>query len=810
MANIFEELMNHNSSLTESITPTKVTKSSKCNCKKIGYNRFRVESIKIFEDADFDELDSEFAVDTDDASAEDEVVLVIDPEIPADDEVPEDAAEQLVGDYVYKCPICGANYVCACDAAETEAIEVDEDGVPTECPICGDDADQILVGEIAPVDEVKDTEEEHEMEPVESEEDEESEEVEEYDDEGEEFEEEDEEVLEDSLKVPSRRTESFGRKTVTEAKIKVDEIKSNDPDFANLLAMKALFKGPKADKKSYLGNVEDVKKTKDGYEIYLQQKEQPIVVQNNAPRKFYVADTGSKVAKKVGKKNYYDDQASKDRNSAEKSERGERAEKGKRDEADRISKKVRRLAASYHGLKEDLEEDEVDIGVEADDLPNELQVDTDDSGAKVKIDAETVNVNLGEGRTPALRSRRRVKESSLSDDVAKYQKWVDYDMKHYGKISERTQDFLDKAGLEVVKDQYGDYEVTAKYQAEGCKSEGCKEDEDEDKRPMRRRPARKTESKSRSRVKEFVEKGTLPEGWREFTQADHMDYAGAYPCTDGKGPFIYDYKDGSGKQAVICLDDGSPDGVYAELTIGSLDLDVVGGLLEGPTPLNSFQDALRAMRKVVAEDAGDVTESKSLIFANKTFDNLMTKLIRENYKGSPKFVTTKATLKEGKLSLNYTVTAGSKSYKGTLVAEGFNKNASKFILSIKDKGVFTESYTKEPSFKVACKVTEGKVVPTAVKYDYIRKVNEQVYRIRGNVGGTTPRRKKVSESSSAYEGEVKELLDSKISALKQEFERASSLNDETKADRAFKKLKLVLDDIDYEDEKTFQKRYMQN
>lgn len=495
MANIFEELMNHNGSLTESLRPTRVTKESKCNCKKIKADRFRVESIKIFEDADFDQLDAEFAVDVDDNEAKDEVVLVIDPEIPADGEVPEDAAEQLVGDYVYKCPICGANYVCACDAVETEAIEVDEDGVPTECPICGDDADQILVGEIAPVEDVEDTEEEHEMEPVEYEE-EKTEEVEEYDDEGEEFKEESEEVLEDSLKKPVRKTESFGRK-----------------------------------------------KVKEDLDVEVQ------------------ADDDSEVEVKV-----------------------------------------------------DPEEEKVEVKVEAESEIND-EVETEVTELDIEPAEEVTDVEFEEG---CSKSRRRVKESELSDDVAKYQKWVDYDMKRYGKISGRTQDLLDKAGLEVVKDQYGDYEVTAKYKAEGCKSEGCKEDEDEDKRPMRRRPTRKV-------------------------------------------------------------------------------------------------------------------ESKSLVFANRTFDNLMTKLIRENYKGSPKFVMTKVNLKEGKLYINYTVNSEDKSYKGTLVAEGFRKNASRLTLKMKDKGVFTESYAKEPSFVVECKSINGKITPTSVTYDYTRKVNEQLYRIRGKV-----------------------------------------------------------------------------
>lgn len=51
------------------------------------------------------------------------------------------------------------------------------------------------------------------------------------------------------------------------------------------------------------------------------------------------------------------------------------------------------------------------------------------------------------------------KNTSIGSDVAKYQEWVDFDMKRYGRISKKTTELLHKAGLDVVKDQYGEYEV---------------------------------------------------------------------------------------------------------------------------------------------------------------------------------------------------------------------------------------------------------------------------------------------------------------------------------------------------------------
>lgn len=52
-------------------------------------------------------------------------------------------------------------------------------------------------------------------------------------------------------------------------------------------------------------------------------------------------------------------------------------------------------------------------------------------------------------------------EETIGSDLSEYQKWVDYDMKHYGKVSSNTFRKITEAGLSLVKDQYGDYEVIA-------------------------------------------------------------------------------------------------------------------------------------------------------------------------------------------------------------------------------------------------------------------------------------------------------------------------------------------------------------
>ena len=63
------------------------------------------------------------------------------------------------------------------------------------------------------------------------------------------------------------------------------------------------------------------------------------------------------------------------------------------------------------------------------------------------------------------RRNRRLKESC---SINQCQKWVDYDMKKYKKISDDTMKKIKSSGYSVVKDQYGDYEVIADRKDESC------------------------------------------------------------------------------------------------------------------------------------------------------------------------------------------------------------------------------------------------------------------------------------------------------------------------------------------------------
>lgn len=137
--------------MSESVRKAKRPVSKKLRkeaVRKISCGKLRLESMKFVEDADSDEFDF---------TPEDEVVVVVDPEmdeVPASEEEAKEAAEELIGDTICKCSICGANYVCDCDSTIEEDVDGEvetcvEDGT---CPICGEEAPQIVVGEIVPAD----------------------------------------------------------------------------------------------------------------------------------------------------------------------------------------------------------------------------------------------------------------------------------------------------------------------------------------------------------------------------------------------------------------------------------------------------------------------------------------------------------------------------------------------------------------------------------------------------------------------------------------------------------------------------------
>lgn len=131
-------------------------------------------------------------------------------------------------------------------------------------------------------------------------------------------------------------------------------------------------------------------------------------------------------------------------------------------------------------LKEDLKEDKIEelkikihdnpeaaalvkhileILEECEDCKEEAEEEEEEAEEETEETEEKAEEEEAEGEES---NKTEIIKEDLAQDLTRYQKWVDYDMKKYGRISDITKRALEKASLELVKDDHGDYEVIAK------------------------------------------------------------------------------------------------------------------------------------------------------------------------------------------------------------------------------------------------------------------------------------------------------------------------------------------------------------
>ena len=137
-------------------------------------------------------------------------------------------------------------------------------------------------------------------------------------------------------------------------------------------------------------------------------------------------------------------------------------------EDDDIDEKVREaiyseLPIHYFDL-EDFKYDEIDEEIEESvnesSKIDDIDADADDKKEKLKKFISRKIDDIDEDKDD---KKEKLSESDkpAATSIEDAQKWVDYDMKKYGKISDRTNRLVKKAGFQIVKDTYGDYEVIA-------------------------------------------------------------------------------------------------------------------------------------------------------------------------------------------------------------------------------------------------------------------------------------------------------------------------------------------------------------
>lgn len=263
---------------------------------------------------------------------------------------------------------------------------------------------------------------------------------------------------------------------------------------------------------------------------------------------------------------------------------------------------------------------------------------------------------------------------SIGEDVSEYQKWVDYDMKKYGKISDETNDKIKKAGLEIIKDDHGDYEVIAK----------------------------RTEDES------------LEE---DFNSVDietddikmHMD------------------SDDEGKVTVTTepvVEEEIPADIPEDETIGEVDLDTELEI-EDNTPAENLPDEQVEAEEDETEEESDEDEFDE--FDEESFEDLGESYLKKVYSNVDSFKVSNVFDQCGKLFVEGLIKFNSgKSKKTNFIFE--NKNI------LKSGKIVFEGYNKQitganKSFRLAGKIDNHKLLSESLNYNYSQ--NKQ--KIRGRV-----------------------------------------------------------------------------
>lgn len=137
--------------------------------------------------------------------------------------------------------------------------------------------------------------------------------------------------------------------------------------------------------------------------------------------------------------------------------------------AAKLKKAFPELNFSKSELKEDLREDKIEeLKLKIKDNPEAAALVRDILEILERCEdckeeeSEEAEEEEAEDESVEEASKTEIIKEDLAQDLTRYQKWVDYDMKKYGKISGITNRALEKAGLELVKDDHGDYEVIVK------------------------------------------------------------------------------------------------------------------------------------------------------------------------------------------------------------------------------------------------------------------------------------------------------------------------------------------------------------
>lgn len=294
-------------------------------------------------------------------------------------------------------------------------------------------------------------------------------------------------------------------------------------------------------------------------------------------------------------------------------------------------------------------------------------------------------------------------EESLNEsaDISEYQKWVDFDMGKYHRISDITMDKIKKAGLSVVKDQYGDYEIIADRKDEGCHYN----------------------KKGKKAIKEEIEEVELNTEEQEVTIESDKD------------------------ETIIKVTE-------KEDTIAPVPDD-----MKQDIEIRSEEENTEAETEEKEDKFVDVDVDE---FDEESFDRLGESFLKNVYNNVDSFKTTEVSSSKNNIFVEGLIKFTSGNEKKTkFVFEA--KDASKRG-KVRFYGMNENFAKSRKPFTVTGRVNEGKFISESMNYNYMTKVNGESKRICGSVS-LKEERKRLDKDLSTVKGSMTNILQDYIGKM---------------------------------------------
>lgn len=303
---------------------------------------------------------------------------------------------------------------------------------------------------------------------------------------------------------------------------------------------------------------------------------------------------------------------------------------------------------------------------------------------------------------PTKTNKTNISESDkpAAISIEDAQKWVDYDMKKYGRISDRTNRLVKKAGFQILKDDHGDYEVAA------GKFESCNESKIEGPRG----------------TFEIVEKS------KDELEKDGFGYHHTFQ-KDGKNYDVFTKEDTA---VAILKEDFNKVDIETDKEKMSMTAEENGKVIVTTEPkedtkkekeevIEPVSDEVKAEFKTTEEENKEDEYADIDIdeFDEEEFDSLGEQYLKRVYENVKSFKTTKGSVNGNNLKLEGIITFKSgKEAKTNFVFESKTVTKTGKLKFIGENKQFAKG---KKSFTLTGKMDGNKLICESFNYNYVAR-----------------------------------------------------------------------------------------